>query len=147
QGTPAGLMACPDSHYRAMLEAEALVREGLWSSAVWRRLWLADGRLDEAKRHEGTFMIDLDTLTWAVAQLGEAVAALGRCSGLVPRVRETPASPEGLAREGAEALEAWIEATAAWLGLEAEAVETPYTEVEQLVRAAGPALLRLPGTG
>jgi len=53
-GTPADLMACPDSHYRAMLEAEALVREGLWSSAVWRRLWLADGRLAEAQRHEGT---------------------------------------------------------------------------------------------
>jgi ATP-binding cassette subfamily B protein len=54
QGTPADLMACPDSHYRAMLEAEALVREGLWSSAVWRRLWLTDGRLDEVRRHEGT---------------------------------------------------------------------------------------------
>jgi hypothetical protein len=51
-------------------------------------------------------MIDLYALTWPVTQLGEAIAALGRRSGLVPRVRETPASPEGLAREGAEALEA-----------------------------------------
>jgi hypothetical protein len=72
-------------------------------------------------------MSDLDALTWPAAQLGEAIAALGRRSGLVPRLREAPASPEGLAREGAEALGAWIEATAAWLGLEAEAVEAPYT--------------------
>ena len=33
------------------------------------------------------------------------------------------------------------------LGLEAEPVEAPYAEVEQLVRRAGPALLRLPGGG
>jgi ATP-binding cassette subfamily B protein len=49
-GTPASLAACPDSRYRAMLEAEAMVREGLWSSDVWRRLWLANGRLGEARR-------------------------------------------------------------------------------------------------
>ena len=36
---------------------------------------------------------------------------------------------------------------AAWLGLEAEPVEASYTEVERLVRAAGPAMLRLPGVG
>jgi ATP-binding cassette subfamily B protein len=92
-------------------------------------------------------MSDLDALTWPVAQLGEAIATLGRSSGLVPRAREFSASPADLAQEGAEALGAWIETAAAWLGLEAEAVETPYTEVEQLVRAAGPALLRLPGVG
>ena len=38
-------------------------------------------------------MSDLDALTWPVAQLGEAIAALGRRSGLVPRVRETPGVP------------------------------------------------------
>jgi ATP-binding cassette subfamily B protein len=38
QGAPADLAACPDSRYRAMLEAEVTVREGLWASGVWRRL-------------------------------------------------------------------------------------------------------------
>jgi hypothetical protein len=42
-------------------------------------------------------------------------------------MRELPASPADLAQEGVEALGAWIETVAAWLGLEAEAVETPYT--------------------
>jgi ABC-type sulfate/molybdate transport systems ATPase subunit len=54
QGAAADLAACPDSRYRAMLEAEGTVREGLWSSGVWRRLWLADGRLVETHRHEDT---------------------------------------------------------------------------------------------
>ena len=58
-------------------------------------------------------MSDLDALTWPVAQLGEAIATLGRSSGLVPRAREFSASPADLAQEGAEALGAWIETAAA----------------------------------
>jgi ATP-binding cassette subfamily B protein len=54
QGAPEGLAACPDSRYRAMLEAEVTVREGLWSSGAWRRLWLADGRVVETYRNEDT---------------------------------------------------------------------------------------------
>jgi ATP-binding cassette subfamily B protein len=44
-GAPAALATQPESHYRALLEAEAEVRDGLWSSGVWRRLWLEEGRL------------------------------------------------------------------------------------------------------
>jgi ABC-type multidrug transport system fused ATPase/permease subunit len=54
QGAPTDLATCLDSRYRAMLEAEVTVREGLWSSNVWRRLWLADGRLVESHRNEDT---------------------------------------------------------------------------------------------
>jgi len=46
-GEPAHLANRPVSRYRAMLEAEDGVREGLWSSEVWRRLWLEGGRLTE----------------------------------------------------------------------------------------------------
>jgi ATP-binding cassette subfamily B protein len=35
------------SRYRAMLDAEAAVRKGMWQNAAWRRLWLADGRIEE----------------------------------------------------------------------------------------------------
>ena len=52
QGAPADLATCPESRYRAMLEAEAMVREGLWASGVWHRLWLADGRLVETCGNE-----------------------------------------------------------------------------------------------
>jgi ATP-binding cassette subfamily B protein len=91
-------------------------------------------------------MRDLNTLAWPVARLGEALEAMARHSGLAPREREIPVPPEGLAQADAAVLGAWIETAATWLGLEAEPVEAPYAEVEGLVRRAGPALLRLPGT-
>jgi ABC-type bacteriocin/lantibiotic exporters, contain an N-terminal double-glycine peptidase domain len=46
-GTPADLIERRGSYYKTMLEAETMVREGLWSSATWRRLWLERGRLSE----------------------------------------------------------------------------------------------------
>ena len=52
-GAPADLAERPGSRYRAMLEAEEAVRQGLWSSAARRRLWLEGGRLSEDKRREG----------------------------------------------------------------------------------------------
>jgi ATP-binding cassette subfamily B protein len=47
-GRPADLSASPHSRYRALREAEAEVRTGLWESAGWRRLRLEEGRLSEA---------------------------------------------------------------------------------------------------
>lgn len=44
---PAELAARPDSRYRALLDAEAAVRDTLWSAASWRRLRLVGGRLQE----------------------------------------------------------------------------------------------------
>ena len=87
----------------------------------------------------------LDQLSWPVSRLGEALEALARTGGLAPRAVEVPPPPPSLARDGAEGLGRWVEATAAALGLEVEPVDVPYAEVERLVRSAGPALLRLPG--
>jgi len=50
-GAPADLVARPSSRYRALLEAEREVREGLWSSDIWRRLRLDGGRLMESGRN------------------------------------------------------------------------------------------------
>jgi ABC-type bacteriocin/lantibiotic exporter with double-glycine peptidase domain len=47
---PAVLAAQPGSRYRALLDGEVAVRIGLWESADWRRLWLADGHVREAHR-------------------------------------------------------------------------------------------------
>ena len=46
---PAQLLA-QASRYRALLEAETIVREDLWAAAEWRRLWLEDGELKERSR-------------------------------------------------------------------------------------------------
>jgi ATP-binding cassette subfamily B protein len=57
---------------------------------------------------------------------------------------EIGAPPPRLCTGDGAALGRWIEAAAGHLGLEAEPVEAPYAEVEQLIRTAGPALVRLP---
>jgi ABC-type bacteriocin/lantibiotic exporter with double-glycine peptidase domain len=47
-GAPASLTARPETRYRALLDAEAAVHEGLWSRDIWRRLRLVEGRVCEA---------------------------------------------------------------------------------------------------
>ncbi len=86
-------------------------------------------------------------LGWPAARLGEALEALALQSGLGAGGAAAPApvAPRSAAAE--EQLGPWIEAAARWLGCEAEAVQTPYGEVEDLVAAAAPALVRLPGPG
>jgi ATP-binding cassette subfamily B protein len=83
-------------------------------------------------------------LTWPAAQLGEALEMAGLRAGLGAREAEVGAPPPRLLTGDSSALGGWIEAAASWLGLEAEPVETPYAEVERLIRTAGPALVRLP---
>jgi ATP-binding cassette subfamily B protein len=92
-------------------------------------------------------MGELDKLSWPVSRLGEALEGLAHIAGLKPRAVEIPPPLHSLAQDGGEALGRWIEATAGSLGLETEPVAVPYMEVEQLVRSAGPALLRIPGVG
>jgi ABC-type bacteriocin/lantibiotic exporter with double-glycine peptidase domain len=48
-GPPGELADRPGSRYRALLDAEREVREGLWESSVWRRLRMEGGRLSEMK--------------------------------------------------------------------------------------------------
>lgn len=50
---PEALAAREGSRYAALLAAEDHVREGLWGSDVWRRLWLADGQVIERPRAGG----------------------------------------------------------------------------------------------
>ena len=89
----------------------------------------------------------LHALAWPLARLGEAIETVARHRGIPLPQRETPTPPKGLGRDGQAELGRWLETTAAWLGLEAEPVEASSVEVTGLVRGAGPALLRLSGTG
>jgi len=53
-GVPTSLAACPETRYRALLDAESTVHEGLWASSVWRRLRLVEGRIHEEGRSRTT---------------------------------------------------------------------------------------------
>ncbi|PON17391.1 hypothetical protein C2W62_13470 [Candidatus Entotheonella serta] len=44
---PSVLLSRPTSRYRALVEAGLAVRETLWASGAWRRLWLENGQLEE----------------------------------------------------------------------------------------------------
>ena len=46
-GRPEDLAAMPGSRYRALLDAEEEVRQGLWESGSWRRWRMVAGNLEE----------------------------------------------------------------------------------------------------
>jgi ATP-binding cassette subfamily B protein len=53
-GRPAVLAGQADSRYRAMLDAEEMVREGLWTDVGWRGLRLDRGQLSDVPREVRT---------------------------------------------------------------------------------------------
>ena len=48
-GAPFKLTAQPDSRYRALLQAEKVVRDKIWAHPGWRRLRIERGQLAEAR--------------------------------------------------------------------------------------------------
>ncbi|HYO14879.1 MAG TPA: ATP-binding cassette domain-containing protein, partial [Thermoanaerobaculia bacterium] len=82
--------------------------------------------------------ISLDALAWPADRLTEALHLLARTSGLNPRTAEAASGPPAADPETAGR---WIEAVTAAMGLEAEPVETPYAEVESMIRKASPVVL------
>jgi len=51
-GAPSELRRKPRSRYRALLDAEAEVRQQLWTGIEWRRISLHAGRITEARSPE-----------------------------------------------------------------------------------------------
>ncbi|MBD0325619.1 MAG: ABC transporter ATP-binding protein, partial [Pyrinomonadaceae bacterium] len=84
---------------------------------------------------------ELKVLSWPLERAGEALEALARSSSLPLKRSEIPAF--SATTDGAESFGRWIEATADWIGLEAEQTETRYAEMDALLRHAGPALIKL----
>jgi ATP-binding cassette subfamily B protein len=87
---------------------------------------------------------------WPLSRLSEALESLALAAGLPTRSIELPGPPtlpDAPARERHRLLGRWIESAAGSLDLEAEPLESPYPDLEAMVRGAAPALLRLPGTG
>jgi ATP-binding cassette subfamily B protein len=71
---------------------------------------------------------------WPRERIGESVVALARVAGIVTRASE----PAGDALGSAD-----VAGRAQRVGLEAEAVDVTYAELERFARSAGPALVRL----
>ena len=84
--------------------------------------------------------------TWPASRLGEALDALARRSGLSSKVAETRNPGASIVSEPA-VLNRWVETAAATLGLEAEPADVRYSELEDYLRTAGPAVVRLSPSG
>jgi ATP-binding cassette subfamily B protein len=75
---------------------------------------------------------------WPVSRLGEVLRAFAAVNGLAsPPTGSGLQPPESFSPE-------WLETAAQSLGLEAQAVEIPYADLDRGLGALGPALLRVP---
>lgn len=93
-------------------------------------------------------MDNLETLSWPMAKLGEAIEALGRRAGLSPHAVQAPVPPQDVdGNPNGASLGEWIGLAATHFGLEAEPVEVPHTEGQALLSHANAVLLPLPSEG
>jgi ATP-binding cassette subfamily B protein len=92
-------------------------------------------------------MRSIDEFTWPLARLGEGIEELARRAGLCRASPETLAPPPSITPAHSTDLGRWIEWAGGRLGIEAEAVETTYAEVDALIEGAGPAVIALRGGG
>ncbi len=83
-------------------------------------------------------------IAWPLSRLGEMTENLARRSRLITRPNRLPQPPEELFEADGQALSAWVDNAAGYLGLEAEPVNTLYADIELLLRASAPSILRLP---
>ncbi|MDD5580640.1 MAG: ABC transporter ATP-binding protein [Methylobacter sp.] len=85
---------------------------------------------------------DISNLSWPLSRLGEGIEELARHGRLNPDTRGRLV-PEPLHQQDSADLGRWIEWMSDRLGLEAEPVETPVSQFEQLLRNVGPAVLQI----
>ncbi len=84
---------------------------------------------------------------WPASGLAEALEILGRKAGMFPYPPEMPVFPDLPDEPDHITVGHRVEQLAGLLGIEAESVESPYADIEQMIARAGPALIRIPGAG
>ncbi len=83
---------------------------------------------------------------WPLNALHQALPLLTRVSSLLPTDTGDALEPFAEGESSEEVINHWLTATARQIGLEFQAVETSYPEVENMLTQAGPAVLHVPGT-
>ncbi|WP_434043071.1 MULTISPECIES: ATP-binding cassette domain-containing protein [Sorangium] len=86
----------------------------------------------------------LGAIEWPAERLGDALEALALHGGLRPRAVAAPIPTAGHLRS-ADALGAWIDQAAGYLGVEAEPIAARYDEVDAALPRVAPALVWLRG--
>ncbi|WP_437575616.1 ATP-binding cassette domain-containing protein [Sorangium sp. So ce887] len=97
-----------------------------------------------ARPRPGEAVDALAALEWPAERLGDAIEALALQGGLSPRAVAAPIPTAGHLRS-ADALGAWIDQAAGYLGVEAEPIAARYDEVDAALLRVAPALVWLRG--
>lgn len=88
--------------------------------------------------------LELERIAWPVNRLGELTENLARKAGLTSRLVRLSQPPESLGSSGDSEIGAWLDSAAGHLDLEAEPVSAQYNDLDLLLQAGGPAILKLP---
>lgn len=88
-------------------------------------------------------------LCWSLSRLTEAIEELGLSTGLLDKrlnttTHQSPLADEEQGLKVTGGLGRLVEATALWVGLEAEPLNVDYSEIEQVLRVAGPLVIEVP---
>ncbi len=84
---------------------------------------------------------------WPASRLGEAIEILVQKAGFTFTPGEVPVPPDNLDQADDETIDEWVGFVSERLSVEAEPVESTYPEIGQMIRGAGPAVLRVPCPG
>jgi ATP-binding cassette subfamily B protein len=89
--------------------------------------------------------MELASLGWPIVRAPDAIAVLAKSRRFPVSTAPLPTPPTEPQIDDEAAFRTWIDASAAWLGLEAEPVNLPYDHLEASLRGIAPALVRIPG--
>ncbi|MEA3008489.1 MAG: ATP-binding cassette, subfamily bacterial [Sphingomonadales bacterium] len=103
---------------------------------------MADAGIDKNAAQPDPRMMDaMRPFLWPFARIGEGIEELSRRSGLRPRAgSDSVKVPAAIAAGDARNLADWFEWAAEHLGIEANLVQTPVSEMPDLLRTGGPAV-------
>ncbi|MGW8250737.1 MAG: ATP-binding cassette domain-containing protein, partial [Anaerolineales bacterium] len=90
--------------------------------------------------------LQLETDTWPIDRLGDLIENLASKAGLSAKGTPLPQPAESFSSGEDAKITRWIDIAASYLGLEAEALDAYYSEVEAMIRSGGPLIIQLPVT-
>ena len=86
---------------------------------------------------------DARNLCWPTFRIGEALELLGRRAGFRPKAGVATNSPGWLEQASRESLAEWVDTVAASMSMDVVLTNSPYGDVEAMLRRCAPAILRL----
>jgi len=91
-----------------------------------------------------TNQLNIEKISWETFRIGELIENLAHKSKLSSQPINIPHPPENLILADDSDFTRWMDKAAGYLNLEVEPINTPYSEVNELIKAAAPAIIQTP---